>query len=58
VGPDGNLWVTLDGSGALARVTPGGQISFYRIDTSGALGITVGPDGALWFTGDPIERRS
>jgi virginiamycin B lyase len=49
-GPDGNLWITLDGG--IAKMTPSGKATVYPISTSGAnLGyIAVGSDGNLWFT--------
>lgn len=53
-GPDGNMWVTLSGSGTgdeLARVQPDGTINYYDLDTApGPGGITTGPDGNLWAT--------
>jgi virginiamycin B lyase len=49
-GPDGNLWITLDGG--IAKMTPSGKATAYPISTPGAdLGyIAVGSDGNLWFT--------
>ena len=46
---------------ASARSRPSGQVTVYPIPTSGSnpFGITVGPDGNLWFTeefGDNIGR--
>ncbi len=53
-GPDGNLWFADPNRDAIGRVTPGGHITYFtrgltRWD-SGPQYITVGPDGALWFT--------
>ena len=57
VGPDGNLWYTRFGAGALGHITAdGGTVEFaafapYRL--------TTGPDGNLWFTdyaGDKVGR--
>ena len=60
-GPDGNLWFTEEvppnpgvggqaSIGAVGRVTPGGNVTEYRLPNStGATGIIVGPDGNLWF---------
>ncbi len=67
-GPDGNLWV----SGAdysnnvdialVDRLTPGGRETVFRLPPKHNLvnAMTVGPDGALWFTdaGDPLTRIS
>jgi len=50
-GPDGNLWFPEDMANQIARITPAGKITEYKIDASGGLGrIAVGPDGNLWFT--------
>jgi virginiamycin B lyase len=49
-GPDGNFWFTLSNSSKVARMTPGGQISYFRTPSlSQPAFITVGPDGNLWF---------
>jgi streptogramin lyase len=53
-GPDGNVWVTISGSGdnsTLARITPGGNVTEYEpANLVNPVGITSGPDGNLWFT--------
>ncbi|GAA0810248.1 Vgb family protein [Spirilliplanes yamanashiensis] len=51
-GPDGNLWVTLVHAGAVARVTPGGEVTRHALDDPAARPtiIVPGPDGALWFS--------
>jgi streptogramin lyase len=52
-GPDGNLWVTQGGStNAIGRLTPAGPLTEFPLPTSKAnpIGITLGNDGALWFT--------
>lgn len=64
VGPDGNLWFTISastvdpigpcnptGHDSIGRITPTGTISTFATPTAQAKpsGITVGPDGALWF---------
>lgn len=52
-GPDGNLWVTQNGTtNSIARVTPTGTVTEFPIPTPNAqpLGITEGNDGAIWFT--------
>jgi virginiamycin B lyase len=53
VGPDGNLWVTEVRKHQIFRVTPGGEMTAFRVpgESVGVLqGITSGPDGNLWFT--------
>jgi virginiamycin B lyase len=53
-GPDGNIWVTITGSGlgnSLARIKPNGAVKEY--DPAAVVnpnGITSGPDGNLWLT--------
>ena len=61
MGPGRELWVTLDGSNAIARIKPSGAIVTYALPTPNALpsqfnlalaqasAITRGADGALWF---------
>lgn len=61
-GPDGALWFTgcqvdcsaipSNGTGVIGRITTGGALSLYPVPTANSfpLGITTGPDGALWFT--------
>jgi streptogramin lyase len=47
-GPDGNLW--FGGSGAISRITPGGQITAFRLPPSaGSTSVAAGPDGNVWF---------
>jgi virginiamycin B lyase len=52
-GPDGNLWYTVpEGNDSkIGRITPAGEFGtqFDVTDAGDQLGITVGPDGALWF---------
>ncbi|HMI81901.1 MAG TPA: hypothetical protein VK480_08960 [Solirubrobacterales bacterium] len=63
-GPDGNVWVTErndPGTDAVLRVTPAGEVTRFPLPhrESGPSAITLGPDGALWFTetfGDRIGR--
>ena len=48
VGPDGNFWIGCDG--AIDRMTTGGVVTSFPIPSGdGAVNITGGPDGALWF---------
>jgi len=46
--PDGNLWFTSFARGVVSRITPDGVVSFFPASER-SFGITVGPDGALWF---------
>ena len=54
-GPDGNLWATELYAGVIDRLTPSGAVTPFHL--KGIKGfpnyITVGPDGALWFTVEP-----
>ena len=50
--PAGNLWVTGAGTG-LVRITPDGFTTDVGLQSGaigGILGVTTGPDGAIWFT--------
>ena len=54
-GPDGNVWFleSQPDPGAVARITPSGQVTEFPVPGSGFLSldqITAGPDGAMWFT--------
>jgi streptogramin lyase len=53
-GPDGNVWVTISGSGdnnTLARIKPNGNVTEYSpADLVNPVGIGKGPDGNLWCT--------
>ena len=50
-GPDGAIWFTETGAGAIGRLTIDGHLTQYPLN-SGLVpgGIAPGPDGALWFT--------
>jgi virginiamycin B lyase len=52
VGPDGALWYTDTGNGAIGRVTIDGATNEIPVSTQGGgpVGIATGPDGAIWFT--------
>jgi virginiamycin B lyase len=54
LGPDGNLWAVLSGSGLnndVARISPTGVVEEFDVPAlAGAVGITAGPDGNLWVT--------
>lgn len=50
-GPDGNMWVTLNGIGKdVARITPAGAVTEFNLEAVTPSGITVGPEGRLWIT--------
>lgn len=49
-GPDGNMWVTLDGAARdVARITPAGEVKEFNLGALNPLGITVGPEGLIWI---------
>jgi streptogramin lyase len=49
-GPDGNMWVTLDGNARdVARITPAGEVKEFNLGAVTPLGIAVGPEGLLWI---------
>jgi streptogramin lyase len=51
LGPDGNMWVTLDQTNDLAKITPDGTVTEYNpANITAPTGITTGPDGNLWVT--------
>jgi streptogramin lyase len=50
-GPDGNIWVTLDGIGRdVARITPAGAVTEFDLEAITPSGIAVGPEGRIWIT--------
>jgi virginiamycin B lyase len=53
-GPDGNIWVTISGSGLgnnLARIRPNGTVTEYSpAALVNPVGLGAGPDGNLWLT--------
>ena len=50
-GPDGALWITDSYNYQIVRMTAGGGIKNFPLsDYAAPIGITVGPDSALWFT--------
>ena len=62
VGPDGAIWFTENLTFSLGRLTTDGQMTETPIDLlvrnhvpnaapNPLLGVTAGPDGAVWFTG-------
>lgn len=56
---DGSLWVTEAHKAAVARLQPDGRLDQFSLhepeDVPGD--ITVGPDGAMWMTGDLVTSR-
>lgn len=61
LGPDGNLWITLDGlTDNIARVRPDGTVDrFTSPAIVSPIGIVAGPDGQLWVTeGDAVAHFS
>ena len=52
LGPDGNIWITLDGlADNIARVRPDGTVDrFTSAAIVSPIGIVAGPDGQLWVT--------
>ena len=50
-GPDGNIWVTLDQTNDIARITPKGKVKEYDpLNVTNPVGIASGPGGKLWVT--------
>lgn len=50
MGADGNFWFTLSNGSKVAKITPRGQISYFRTPSlSNPAFITPGPDGNIWF---------
>lgn len=50
-GPEGNMWVTLDGVGRdVAKVTPAGAVEEFDLDAVTPSGIAVGPENRIWIT--------
>ncbi|ADB53446.1 Vgb family protein [Conexibacter woesei] len=52
LGPDGNMWVALDGvADDVAKVAPDGSVTKYTAAAiTNPVGIAAGPDGNLWVT--------
>ncbi|HTV92224.1 MAG TPA: virginiamycin B lyase, partial [Verrucomicrobiae bacterium] len=48
----GALWFADAGNNKIGRITTAGVATEYTIPSGGAspVGITVGPDGNIWFT--------
>ena len=55
-GPDGKIWVTLDQTNDIARITPKGKVKEYDpVNVNDPVGIARGPGGRP--VGDPGRRR-
>lgn len=51
LGPDGNIWVTLDGNERdVARITSSGEVKEFDLDAVTPSGIAVGPEKRIWIT--------
>jgi streptogramin lyase len=50
IGPDGNVWFTLQGD-KVGTITPAGAISTFPAQVTSPMAITAGPDGNLWYVG-------
>jgi virginiamycin B lyase len=50
---DGSLWITESSADAIARKTPNGKVTHFKLEVSeSSVGdIVKGPDGEMWFTG-------
>jgi len=51
-GPDGDVWFTETDDQRVGRITPGGQVTLFRVPgrRPNPLTIAAGPDGNMWFT--------
>jgi streptogramin lyase len=50
-GPDGNIWAAVEnGTENVARITPAGTVTEYKLGINNAQGIARGPEGNLWVT--------
>jgi len=60
VGADGALWYVTDTANSVGRITTSGAHTVYTIPTISAapVGITAGPDNALWFTESASESST
>jgi len=73
-GPDGALWFAMFSDPAppgvyspvaplskswIGRISTSGQVTTYLVPWPGVpRGLTTGPDGAIWFAGDPVCWRN
>jgi streptogramin lyase len=57
-GADGNLWVLSYSNGLVAKVSPSGGITDYKLPVERQMSsITSGPEGDLWFVGGKTVER-
>jgi virginiamycin B lyase len=63
VGPDGNFWMTFNGTNAIGRMTPNGTVTIFNITGTGFPEVVFGHcvdgrDGGVWCSngGGPIVR--
>ena len=57
LGPDGNLWYTIQNSSRIGRITPGGDSTTFRTpEFSTPSDIVGGPDANLWFVEQAAYR--
>jgi virginiamycin B lyase len=62
IGPDGEtVWFTGKATGTVGRISPGGEVSTFALETVGSVPIYIraGPDGNMWVTelvGNAIAR--
>src|SRR4051812_30479474 len=50
LGPDGNFWVSEQGSGTVARMTPGGTVLDHFVVGADPQSIAAGPGGRVWVS--------
>ncbi len=64
-GPNGSMWFTVMGDGAIGQITASGEVSEHSSEPGpidllrsvpSPFGIAAGPDGALWYTDSDHER--
>lgn len=57
VGPDGNLWYTVENAEEIGKMTPSGTGNRYSLPSgSKPNGLAVGADGELWFSDNGTNR--
>lgn len=57
-GPDGNVWVAEGLRHAIARITPGGQVTEYALAADRhPVGIAAAPDGTMWVSFAGLDGR-
>ncbi len=57
VGPDGNMWVVLEGTNKIAKVPTTGAITEFSLPAGTIPGdITAGPGNSMWFTNGAAKK--